>query len=178
MHYLFLVVQSSWRVESHLSDNPSPPCTGFLFPTLALMVHSRSSKCWFLTQLCCGSHFLREPWSRVHHEKPLFGHLAKFPDCHGTQRLITVSTRASPYPEPDESSLHPLSLKLIVISSHLHLGLLNSLFPPGFPTNILYMLGSSMCAAYSAHLNRDLVIIILAEFKLRGSAFCNVPQPS
>jgi hypothetical protein len=38
----------------------------------------------------------------------------------------------------------------------------------------LYMLGSSMCSAYSAHLNRDLVIIILAEFKLWGSAFCNL----
>jgi hypothetical protein len=38
----------------------------------------------------------------------------KFPAFYGTPRLITVFTRATtgPYPEPDESSPHPLTLFL------------------------------------------------------------------
>jgi hypothetical protein len=45
-----------------------------------------------------------------------------------------------PYPEPDGSnSPHPIPLRLILIlSTHLRLGLPSCLFPSGFPTNILY----------------------------------------
>jgi hypothetical protein len=46
-----------------------------------------------------------------------------------------------PCPEPDRSSpYHPiLSLRsILILSTHLRLGLPNGLFPSGFPTNILY----------------------------------------
>jgi hypothetical protein len=45
------------------------------------------------------------------------------------------------YPEPDRSTpYHPiLSLRsILTLFTHLRLGLLNDLFPSGFPTNILY----------------------------------------
>jgi hypothetical protein len=44
-----------------------------------------------------------------------------------------------PYPETDWSSpYHPISLRSILMSIHLRLGLPSGLFPSGFPTNILY----------------------------------------
>jgi hypothetical protein len=47
-----------------------------------------------------------------------------------------------PYHEPYQSNPHHpiLSLRFILIlSTHLRLGLLNGLFPSGFPTNIVYV---------------------------------------
>jgi hypothetical protein len=45
-----------------------------------------------------------------------------------------------PYPEPDESRpYHPVFLRsILILSTHLRLGLPSGLFPSGFPTNILY----------------------------------------
>ena len=47
-----------------------------------------------------------------------------------------------PYPEPDRSSpcpLHPTTLRsILILSSHLRLGLPSSLLPSGFPTKTLY----------------------------------------
>jgi len=48
-----------------------------------------------------------------------------------------------PYPEPARSSphpQHPTSWKsVLILPSHLHLGLPGELFPSGFPTKTLYM---------------------------------------
>jgi hypothetical protein len=62
-----------------------------------------------------------------------------------------------PYPEPVRSGpYHPiLSLlrSILILSTHLRIGLLSGLFPSGFPTNILYELFfSSTRATCLAHL--------------------------
>jgi hypothetical protein len=44
-----------------------------------------------------------------------------------------------PYPEPDQSNSYPISLRsILILSTHLRLGLLSGLFLSGFPINILY----------------------------------------
>jgi hypothetical protein len=55
----------------------------------------------------------------------------------------TQEPATCPYPEPDQSSLrpppHPTSRRsILVLSSHLRLGLLSGLFPSGFSTKTLY----------------------------------------
>ena len=55
-----------------------------------------------------------------------------------------------PYPEPARSSLnppHPTSWRsILILSSHLDLGLPGGLFPSGFPTKTLYTPLSPICA--------------------------------
>jgi hypothetical protein len=66
----------------------------------------------------------------------------KFPED-----LLPCSQEPStgPYPEPDQL--------VLILSSHLRLGLPSDLFPSGFVTKILYaFLLSSLCATYPAHL--------------------------
>ena len=65
-------------------------------------------------------------------------------------------TANCPYPEPDQScpSPHAISLRsILILSSHLSLGLPNGLFPPVFPTKTLYTpVLSTIHAACPAHL--------------------------
>jgi hypothetical protein len=66
-------------------------------------------------------------------------------------------------PEPDQSSPHPISLRsILILSTHLRLGLPSGLFPSGFPTNMLYVfLFSPIHVTYPAHLILfDLIILI------------------
>jgi hypothetical protein len=57
-----------------------------------------------------------------------------------------------PYPEPDRSSPYHLR-SLLILSTHLRLGLPSGLFPSGVPTNILYaFLFSPIRATCRAHL--------------------------
>jgi hypothetical protein len=69
----------------------------------------------------------------------------KFPAFYGTWRFYTVLTSArhpslswaksiqSPRPPPASWT------SMLILSSHLRLGLPNGLFPSGFPTNTLYL---------------------------------------
>ena len=46
-----------------------------------------------------------------------------------------------PYPEPDQSSPCPHTtswISILILFTHLHLGLPNGLFPSGLPTKTLY----------------------------------------
>jgi len=68
----------------------------------------------------------------------------KFPAFYGTRRFITAFTSARHLSLSwarliQSMPPHPTSWRFIlIISSHLHLGLPSGLFPPGFPTKTLY----------------------------------------
>ena len=70
----------------------------------------------------------------------------KFPTFYGTQKFITAFKRAPHLSLSWATSIqsitsHPMSWRsILILSSHLHLGLQSVLFPSGFPTKTIYML--------------------------------------
>jgi len=88
---------------------------------------------------------LLTPWCRLILEKPTGLQLVKkFPTFHGTRRFITVLTSdrhlslssASPI---QSTCPHPTSWRsILILSTHLRLGLPSGLLPSGFPTKTLY----------------------------------------
>jgi hypothetical protein len=92
-----------------------------------------------------------------------------------SQELSTCS-----YPEPGQSSpYHPIQPpSILILSTHLCLGLPSSLFPSGFPTNNLYMFHFSpiraTCLAYLILLDLIILIILVEEYKSRSSSLMQV----
>jgi hypothetical protein len=88
----------------------------------------------------------------------------------------------APYREPDQSSpYHPiLSLRsILILFTHLHLGLHIGLISSSFPTYILYaFLFSPICATCPAHLIllELIILIILKEYKLWNWSICRFLQ--
>ena len=100
------------------------------------------------------------PWCRVPLEQ-LTGlqPVKKFPAFHGTRRFITALTSVRhlslSWASPMQSIYpHPTSWRsILILSTHLRLGLTSGLFPSGFPTKNLYTaLSSPIRATCPAHL--------------------------
>ena len=89
--------------------------------------------------------YLLAPWSRIRLEN-LTGYqlIKKFPAFYGSRKFITALTSARHLSLPWASSIqsippHPTSWRsILILSSHLYLGLTRGLFPSGFPTKTLY----------------------------------------
>ena len=81
----------------------------------------------------------------------------KFPTFYGTQMFITAFTSARHLSVSWTSSIqsitqHPTSWKsILILLSHLHLGLPIGLFPSGFPTKTLYTHLAPIHATCPAH---------------------------
>ena len=94
------------------------------------------------------------PWNRVLPEKLTGPQLVKkLPAFYGTRSFITASTfvRTRPYSEPEQSRLWPHLtswIYILILSSHLNLGLPSRLFPLGLPTKSLY---SPLISPYVPH---------------------------
>jgi hypothetical protein len=127
-----------------------------------------------------GFHFcdLLNPWSRDLLEKPTRLQLVKkFPAFYGTRRLITAFASARHLSLSWASSIQPIpqhptsSRPLLILSSHLRLGLPSGLFPSGFPTKTLYMpLPSHICAKCPAHL---IILDFIARTNHLAPHFCD-----
>ena len=88
---------------------------------------------------------LLTPWCRVLLEKLTRLQLVKkLPAFHGTRRFITALTSVRhlslSWASPIQSIYpHPTSWRsMLILSTHLRLGLPSGLFPSGFPTKTLY----------------------------------------
>ena len=104
--------------------------------------------------------YLLIPWWRVLLEQLTGLQLVKkFPTFHRTRRFITALTSVRhlslSWTSPIQSIYpHPTSWRsILILSTHLCLGLPNGLFPSGFPTKTLYTpLSSPIRATCPAHL--------------------------
>ena len=161
--------------------------------TLSLQVtytqrFGRDKPCWGRTFLTFNDTvtYLLPPRSTVLLEKLTgFQLVKKFPTFYGTQRFITAFTSARHLSLSWASSIqsilpHPTSWRsILILTSHLLLGLPSGLFPWGFPTKNLHTpLASSIRATCPAHrIILDFITrTILGEpYRSLRSSLCSFP---
>ena len=129
--------------------------------------------------------YLLTPWCTVLLEKLTGLQLVKkFPAFHGTRRLITAHTSVRhmslSWTSPIQSIYpHPTSCRsILILSTHLRLGLPSGVFPSGFPTKTLYTpLSSPTHATCPANLILfDFITrtILGEEYRSFNSSLCNL----
>jgi len=131
-----------------------------------------------------GTYYIWE-WCRVP-----FGQLTglqlvkKFSAFHGTRRFITALTNVHhlslSWARPIQSIYpNPTSLRsILILSTHLRLGLPSGLFPPGFPNKTLYIPLSppirATCPAHLILLHFITRTILGEQYKSFSSSLCNL----
>ena len=141
-------------------------------------VHINISTTYLLT-------YLLTPWYRVLLEKLIGLQLVKkFPNFYGTRRFITSFTSVRhlslSWASPIQSTYpHPTSWRsILILSTHLRLGLFSGLFPSGFPMKTLYAPVSSpiraTCPAYLILLDFITRTILGDEYRSLSSSLCNL----
>ena len=132
---------------------------------------------------------LLTPWCRVLLEKLTGLQLVKkFPAFYGTRRFITTLTSVRHLSLSWASSIqstypHPTSWRFILIlCTHLRLGLPSGLFPSGFPTKTLHAPLSSpiraTCPAHPILLDFITSKIFGEEYRSFSSSLCNLLHSS
>jgi hypothetical protein len=117
-------------------------------------------------------------------ERPPFVHPLNYsPAFYVTRRFIATFTRAlhlylSSARAIQSSSHHISKGSILILLTHLRLGLLSGLFPSGFPTsNLQEFLLFPIRATFLAHLTLlDLIIpsILVEQYKLCRSSLCSL----
>ena len=129
--------------------------------------------------------YLLTPWCRFLLEKLTGLQLVKkFPSFHGTRRFITALTSVRHLSLSWASSIqsiypHPTFWRsILILSTHLRLGLPSGLLPSGFPTKTVYTpLSSPICATCPTHLILlDFITrtILGEEYTSFSSLLCNL----